>query len=212
VGQLGLARGGSILRTIRLEETRRLARDLSPTVGALLDAENLRPRDLAGVMVSIGPGSYTGLRVGIASAKVFAYAAGCPLVAVPTFSAIALQAPPEVDELWVIADALQGMIYVQRFARGEPLDELRIERAEEVLPKASADVRFTGPGIAMHAGLLPIGAVTISEADREPTLECLFRTGLSLPPLTRAELFALEPIYLRGSSAEEKAKMNEPRG
>ena len=82
VGKLGLARDGAIVRSTRLEETRRLARDLAPIVGELLEAEKLRPKDVMGVMVSIGPGSYTGLRVGITSAKSFAYATGCRLIAV----------------------------------------------------------------------------------------------------------------------------------
>ena len=135
VGKLGLARDGTIVRSRRLEETRRLARDLAPTVSELLAEEVLQPKEIAGVMVSIGPGSYTGLRVGITSAKSFAYATGCKLIAVPTFAAIALQAPDEAREVWVIADALQGMIYVQRLSGsdGIPLDELRIVNARQLL-------------------------------------------------------------------------------
>lgn len=218
VGKLGLARGTVIVRSRRLEETRRLARDLAPTVGELLKEEKLRPQEVSSVMVSIGPGSYTGLRVGIMSAKAFAYATGCSLVAVPTFAAIALQAPAEAREVWVVADALQGSIYVQKFARSAetgvvlPVDALRIVRAEGALSRESNDVWFTGPGVAIHAGCLPPNARVAPEADREPTVESLFRAGQGIAPLSREELFALEPLYLRGSSAEEKAKANEPRG
>ena len=88
---LGLAPGDAIVASQRLDEPRRLARDLANVVRSMLHEQRLQPRELAGVIVSIGPGSYTGLRVGIASAKAFAYAAGCPLIAVPTFAAIALQ-------------------------------------------------------------------------------------------------------------------------
>ena len=197
-----------------MEETRRLARDLAPTVSELLAEEVLQPKEITGVMVSIGPGSYTGLRVGITSAKSFSYATGCKLIAVPTFAAIALQAPNEARAVWVIADALQGMIYVQRFSRvvSDPLDELRIERAEEVLPQLPAEAWVTGPGLAVHAKWLPANARVTSEVDWEPTVESILRTGLSLSSVSREELFALEPLYLRGSSAEEKAKANEPRG
>ena len=55
-----------------------------------------QPRDVQAVIVSRGPGSYTGLRVGIISAKTFAYATGCDLLAVDTFAALALQAPASV--------------------------------------------------------------------------------------------------------------------
>ena len=69
-----------------------------------------------------GSGLPTGLRVGIMSAKALAYATGCRLVAVPTFAAIALQVPAEAVHVWVIADALQGQIYLQRFERGAVAD------------------------------------------------------------------------------------------
>ena len=210
VGKLGLARGG-VVRAAELDATRRHARDLTATVDSLLKADGLRPADLTGVMVSRGPGSYTGLRVGIISAKALAYATGCKLVAADTFAAIAVQAPPEARALWVIADALQGQIYLQRFVRSPQTwaatDELRIARADEEFPKVPAGDWLSGPGVKVYAERLPPGCQLVPEADREPTVESLFRAGQGFPPLTREELFALEPLYLRGRSAEEKAKL-----
>ncbi len=220
IGQLGLARTGGVVASWRLDEPRRLARDLAGIVRSMLDEQKLQPRELAGVMVSVGPGSYTGLRVGIASAKAFAYAAGCPLIAVPTFAAIALQAPAAATDLWVIADGLQGMVYWQRFAStGENAcatntfhsDKLEIARAADVLPIAPPDAWFTGPGVAAFAEWIGSRA-TVVEVGREPSLLSLYRAGLARSPVSREELFALEPLYLRGSSAEEKAQTNEPRG
>src|SRR5205823_13861207 len=90
-GLVALAEG-MVLRGVRpLDEARRHARDLAPAVRQLLDAAGWQPRDLQGVIVSRGPGSYTGLRVGLMSAKTLAYATGCALLAVDTFTAIALQ-------------------------------------------------------------------------------------------------------------------------
>lgn len=217
-GQVGLARGGAVVQSRHLDATRRHARDLAAVVGEVLAAEGLKPSDVTGVMVGIGPGSYTGLRVGVMSAKAFAYATGCRLIAVPTFAAIARQAPSEAQQVWVIADALQGQIYLQRFTRSHesgqlaPADELRIDSADGVLPAAGAEVWLTGPGVKVYADRVPPHCRLVPEADREPTVESLFRAGLELAPVSRAELFALEPLYLRGSSAEEKAKQNGPRG
>lgn len=201
--RVGIARGEAIVRSRTLAETRRLARDLAPAVAELLQDERLTPRQIDQVMVSIGPGSYTGLRVGIMAAKALAYAAGCELIAVPTFAAIALQAGAD-EPIWVIGDALQGLIYIQRFDRDEALDELRIVPVVESLPELPSS-RVFGPGLAVHN---PARVGIISE----PSLESVLRVGLRLSPLSRGELFALEPLYLRGSSAEEKAKANEPRG
>src|SRR5262245_25336168 len=120
MGQVWLARGDRLLRGRRLDEARRHARDLAPAVAELLAGEGWRPRDLDAVVVGRGPGSYTGLRVGVMSAKALAYATGCALVAVDTFTAIALQAPDEADRLDVLADAQQDNVYVQAFARPGP--------------------------------------------------------------------------------------------
>ena len=210
VARVGLARGGAVVRAVELSDTRRHARDLAPTVKAMLEAESLAPADLTGIMVSRGPGSYTGLRVGLMSAKALAYATGCKLVAVDTFAAIAEQAPAEAEQLWVIADALQGQIYLQRFARcaggWTPADELRIDRVKDWLNWAAPGTWISGPGVNVYEDHIPQTCRLVQEADREPRVESVFAVGSGQAALSRAELFALEPLYLRGSSAEEKAK------
>src|SRR5258708_5825883 len=113
-GQVALADGAQLVQLRNLDETRRHAADLAPAVADMLAAQSWKPRDLAAVIVSRGPGSYTGLRVGIMSAKTLAYAVGCKLLAVDTFAAIALQTPPGAAKVDVIADAQQDRIYVQR--------------------------------------------------------------------------------------------------
>jgi tRNA threonylcarbamoyladenosine biosynthesis protein TsaB len=60
--------------------------------------------------------------------------------------------------------------------------------------------------VAEYAARIPREWQVVGETDREPRVESVFAVGSKLPPLTREELFALEPLYLRGSSAEEKAK------
>ena len=92
-GQIGLSIDGVIAHSAQLDPTRRNNRDLAPTTGALLQEAGILPKQLTGVMVSQGPGSFTGLRVGVMSAKMLAYATGCKLIAVPTFCAIAEQTP-----------------------------------------------------------------------------------------------------------------------
>lgn len=209
VGQVGLARSGAVVRSAQLDGSRRHARDLAATVDTLLKAESLAPAELTGVMVGRGPGSFTGLRVGIISAKALAYVTGCKLVAVDTFAAIAQQAPPQAHKLWVIADALQGHVYCQPFTRtGESwlaIGQLRIERLEDWLP-AVGGAWISGPGVRLYADRIPNDRPLVAEPDREPRIESVFAVGLKLTPLTREEMFALEPLYLRGSSAEEKAK------
>ena len=76
VGRVAVASPHAILQERRLDEARRHARDLAPAVQTLLQEQGWRPKNVDAIFVSLGPGSYTGLRVGIMSAKAFAYATG----------------------------------------------------------------------------------------------------------------------------------------
>src|SRR5438876_11766099 len=116
-GFVALADGSQSLHVRRLDETRRHARDLAPAAAELLTRAGWKPRDVQAVVVGRGPGSYTGLRVGLMSAKTFAWATGCALVSLETFAVLAAQVPAEVARLAVLADAQQDRVYAQEFER-----------------------------------------------------------------------------------------------
>lgn len=197
--RVGVARDGAVLASVDLGGGRQNNRLLIPTIHNLLTGQGVAPRSLTGVAVGVGPGSYTGLRVGITAAKTLAYAVGCSLVAVPSFTAIAADVPGTVD---LIADALQGLIYLQRFADGSAVDELRIVPFDEWVKSGGG--RVAGPGVTTFAAKLP-AEFTRSEVV-EPSVAAVYRVALGMTPLTVEEVMKLEPLYLRGSSAEEKAK------
>src|SRR5258708_28493242 len=117
VGRVAVAHGAQLGDVRTLDETRRHARDLAPAVAELCAARGWAVRDLDGVIVSVGPGSYTGLRVGLMSAKTLAYATGCRVLGIETFAAIARQTPAVADRVAVIADAQQQNVYAQIWRR-----------------------------------------------------------------------------------------------
>jgi tRNA threonylcarbamoyladenosine biosynthesis protein TsaB len=209
-GHVAVARGGSLLARSRLDEARRQARDLAPAVAALLREQGWKARVLQGVIVSLGPGSYTGLRVGIISAKALCYAVGCPLLGVETFAALAFQAPAEATHLDVLADAQQDKVYVQPFARAadgawRSTAPLSIRTVDEWLALHATEAWVSGPGIEAHAPRLPAGLKRVALELRTPQPESLLRLGLvRYRAGERDNVWALEPIYLRPSSAEEQ--------
>lgn len=209
-GAVGLALEGRIVGEAALDPARRHNRDLAPAVAELLSAHSLTPRQVFGVMVGVGPGSYTGLRVGIMSAKALAWATGCRLVAVPTFHAIAEQSPPPANAVEVISDALQGLVYVQRFrgdgGKWEPANELKIELASTWAQQLGEGACVSGPGVAVYHAMIPPTVLRVGVEHRTPAISAMFRVGLRFPAVSESELMQLEPLYLRGSSAEEKAK------
>ena len=210
VARAGLALDGAIAASAELPKGREHNRALVPTVRGLLEQLGWKPADLTGIAVGTGPGSYTGLRIGLMLAKTLAYAVGCRLVAVPSFHwlAASVEGALEVD---VIADALKQTVYVQKFgpANGEgvrqPLDTLRAEKVIDWVRTLREGVAVTGPGLELHAAAIPAG-VRIVPPDSGMVLGSLMAVARTLPELTRAELLSLEPLYVRGSSAEEKAK------
>ncbi len=208
IGHVAVAHGARLLEARRLDETRRHARDLAPTVAALLRTAGWKPRELDAVLVNRGPGSYTGLRVGLMSAKVLAYAVGCTVLALDTFAAIAAQAPPEAGLLDVLADAQQDRLYVQRFARSgsawQAASSITIMTAGDWLAGHAGDVWATGPGMRVIGNRLASGRVVAAEV-WDPVPESLLRLGLARYQAgERDDFWALEPLYVRPSSAEEK--------
>ncbi len=208
-GQVALALGDELRGVRHLDEARRNARDLAPATAALLAEQGWRPRDLQAVIVSRGPGSYTGLRVGIMSAKTFAYATGCALLAVDAFAALALQAPPSAPRVDVLADAQQDKVYVQSFVRSaegrQPSTELAIRRFADWLSTREANAWVTGPGLLKWATHLPSDVPKVDTSLWEPQAASLLRIGLArYLEGQRDDPWMLEPLYLRPSSAEEQ--------
>jgi tRNA threonylcarbamoyladenosine biosynthesis protein TsaB len=208
-GRVAVALGADLLEVRNLEASRRHARDLAPAVADLLAGQGWRPRDLHGFVVSRGPGSYTGLRVGVMSAKALAYATGRALIGVDTFAAVALQAPAEASRVEVLADGQQDRVYAQAFVReGEgwrPLTPLAIRPFEEWLAGREPAAWVSGPGLGKWEGRLLPCALLVPPDLREPHPQSLLQLGLARYLAgERDDVFALEPLYLRPSSAEEQ--------
>jgi tRNA threonylcarbamoyl adenosine modification protein YeaZ len=102
--------------------------------------------DLAGIAVGLGPGSFTGLRVGLACAKAIAYARRIPIAGFSSLQALAVDSAGLV---YAATEARKGELFVQAFQDGEPRGEVRIVRAAELrLPEGA---RLIGPGLAGSA-------------------------------------------------------------
>jgi tRNA threonylcarbamoyladenosine biosynthesis protein TsaB len=211
VGQVAVAQGLEIRGIRWLDEARRHARDLAPAVSELLAEQGWKPRDLDCVLVSSGPGSYTGLRVGIISAEALAYATGCAVLAIDTFAVIAAQAPADAMQLAVLADAQQENVYVQRFERqaaGAPLQvqsNLAVTTISEFLSHDDRTAWVTGPALHIWASRLPSDIRQVQSEHWDPRVEPLVSLGLCRWQRgERDDLWTLEPLYVRPSAAERK--------
>ena len=191
---------------------RRNARLLIPAVDDLLKHASLSPAEIDVVAVSIGPGSFTGLRVGVVFAKTFAWVNNAKLVAVDTLQALAQRAAPTDCEVTVISDAQRGDVFVNSY-RGselmEPTASVRIESLETVLAglQTQANSVITGPGVTHYADQLPDSIVTAEADHRMPQASALLPSARDLIRKEQwADLDTIEPVYLRRSYAEESRR------
>jgi tRNA threonylcarbamoyladenosine biosynthesis protein TsaB len=218
-GSVALLDGPRLLNEVRLSAQQRSAQSLAPAIRDLLETADWAPSAVRLVAVAIGPGSFTGLRVGLTTAKTFAYAVECDLVAVPTLEVVAAQiadddiAPNDgirTMRLLAVLDAGRQQVFAARFAR---TGDGRLECLE---PTALVDdaawlggVRpgdlVSGPGLRKFAGHLPDGAIIAPAelwAPRAATVGGLaFARHASGQ---RDDPCRLVPQYHRASAAEEK--------
>lgn len=150
------------------------------------------------VAVVVGPGAFTGLRVGVAQALGLAFARGVPLRAVPSL-ALRAAAGGESDNTLAVIDARKGRLYVQRFRVAGGLPEA--EAAPEDLPPEAASALAAGGSVVVGEGAplvpLPAGA-TVPALPPDAFVRSGWPLCASLPDVEASEL---APFYLREPDA-----------
>ncbi|MEQ1824712.1 MAG: tRNA (adenosine(37)-N6)-threonylcarbamoyltransferase complex dimerization subunit type 1 TsaB [Pirellula sp.] len=92
------------------------AKTLAPAIARLLSRASVAPQQLTAIALITGPGSFTGLRVGVSTAKAMAYALKIPTVEIDTLDVIASQTASSVPILDVVLDAYRGQVFHSRYA------------------------------------------------------------------------------------------------
>ena len=184
---------------------------LAPAIATCLQAAGVSADDVHGVAVSLGPGLFTGIRVGIATAQAFAHARGLPMVGLASLDLLAFGQRHVRRDIVPVIDARRGELFwatyravpggVQRigdFRRGRP----EVLAAE--VEATSAETLCVGDGAVAHRGLLEsAGADLVTGPGSHPDAESLVE--LAMPRFLREETVKpeeLSPIYLRQADAQ----------
>lgn len=179
------AADGSGLAASGWTSDRRQGHETLPRLLQLLADHGLALRDVSGVAVGLGPGSFTGLRVGMSLAKGLALALGCPLVGVPSLTAW-LDAEPDARAALARAGARDAYLLL----RGETQPRI-VDR--DLLPPDARSARVVAPAeLAEAFGLL--GAVSPHRA--AASIAATAARRLAEHP-AGDDLALLEPAYLR---------------
>jgi tRNA threonylcarbamoyladenosine biosynthesis protein TsaB len=205
-GSLALAEDGRLLGEYSLQSAGTYLQHLLPGLEALLQAAGRDAQDIGAIAVSQGPGNFTGLRIGLATAQGLALALGCPLVAVSTLEVLAAQFPFHPHPIGVIMDARRREVFFGLYRCPEeapqPLAGPERLALEDLPPRLKPPLLLTGPALNAFGDFLkPVLPPDIQWAPpemrhpRAATVARLGRTcllqGLTTPPER------LSPIYLR---------------
>lgn len=217
-GGAALLRNGEIAGTARLAEGLRHGRELMPAAAALLEQAGIAARDLAAVAVSGGPGSYTGIRVGVMAAKALAYGSGRKLVSVSSLAAMALTMQLEDGAqtgatVLVLQDARRDEVYAGLYRLGDR-DALALRPDAAVAPEEAAGFLaelvsqgsrplLAGSGFSTYARLFStFGEVTASPAKVHPGAVGLLGWRQLLREES-ADPLLLQPEYLRRDAGHD---------
>jgi len=188
-----------------------------PTAAALLSANSLAVRDVVEVVVGRGPGSFTGVRIGVATAKGLAHGLGMPLFAVGTLDAVAWAFRDDEVLLGVLGDAMRGEVYPALFrchkGRATRLAADRVAKPADVAAEWAVlgePLLVTGNGLrkygALFAETLGGDATFAPENLWAPSARGLFDAyaeAIRTHALGDGEPGAVLPVYTRLSDAEE---------
>lgn len=209
-GSVALCRGGVIIGEICLRNPRSHSEKLLPAVDTLLEMTGETTASIAAVAVSHGPGSFTGLRIGVAAAKGLAFALKVPLFGIPTLELLAANAPSGGSTVCAVLDARRGEVFAALFTVEE---EGPVKLREEAILRPEGLAKIIPSG-TLVVGFLPAGLREFLEEKcrsvyfSPPHLNyprasvTALRGDAALKARHPSETDTLAPFYLRPSDAE----------
>ena len=181
--------------TVTADPSRKHAETILPAVQEALGQCGYTLRDLDYVAVDVGPGSFTGLRIGICVANALAFALGIPVIPVDSLSVVGEQALAEAEDCYAMIDANNGNVYCAHLVRDRPKPEVHAEPLTEFLSRI-------GSGAVAAGNVKPEG-IDFRLFEAVPNSLSLARYAFRHPDLA-AE--TAEALYVQKSGAERRRK------
>jgi len=212
LGSIAVIDGSTVVAEEVFPHGLKHAAGIVPIIDRLMRDRGWSPHDVEHLYVSVGPGSFTGLRIGVTLAKTMALAIGVKLVAVPSLEVLARNAPAEAKHLILVLDAKRDQIFTARYERGDrgwiEHEGARLDDLTSMLARSPRPVHLLGEGIPYHEKFIPpydASAIVTPEESWRARAAIVAEIGMALAAEGRfADPFTLTPIYVRKPEAEEK--------
>ena len=217
IGSVATVVDGAVVAEEEFAHGLQNAAQILPIIDRLTRAQSWTPRDVDELYVSIGPGSFTGLRIAATLAKTFAMATGVKLLAVPTVRVLAENAPAEAWHVIIVLDAKRGQIFTARFERvGNEWVErepAKLDSLTAMLERSPRPVHLLGEGIPYHEKFIPRDDSSVIVVPPEAARARASVVAAIGHAMARRGEFAdpqrLTPIYIRRPEAEEKYEVSK---
>ena len=216
---VGLVQDGHVLAECDISVGLTHSEGLMPQLDQMFARTGIKKENTDRIAVSIGPGSFTGLRIGLAAAEAMAYAWQCGICGVNTLEAMAYNIPVEGVVLVPVLDAQKGNFYAAfyEWTDGElrkvrPVEMADRETLLQQLQACGKPVLLMGECEKLMKKELPDGISVAPEQVRLPKASSVALAAEGTEPLTGEDVFTLRPYYIRKSEAEELWEKRHPQG
>jgi tRNA threonylcarbamoyladenosine biosynthesis protein TsaB len=213
VGSVALVEDGVVVAEESFRYGLQHAALMVPAIDGICRSLGWAAEDIGEIYVSAGPGSFTGLRIGITLAKTLAFVTGAKIVAVPSALVVVQNVPVGAREAIVVMDAKRDQIFTAAFERcsggeWEWREQAHLDSLAAMLSRAPRPVYLIGEGIGFHRKFIPLGdegIVLCEEGLWTPTARVVAGLGFGMARRGEfVEAMKLSPIYIRKPEAEEK--------
>lgn len=214
-GSVAVSKGGELLRSILFDASDTHSATLMPAVDSCLSGSGVGIGEVDRFAVVSGPGSFTGLRIGLATIKAFASIGRRPVSAMKSLELLAAAMPFAASPVATLIDARRSEVYAAVYdtSSGKPAEllapcALRPEKTAEKLAEEGlhGPVIFCGTGAIRYRdtieGLAGDGSVFAGPLHAQPSAAALAALAYELEPVPYGELSSLEPFYLRPPDAK----------
>ncbi len=202
---IALLKGAELIAQFTSSAPNRQSSDMLPEIGKLLSSHSYGIEDIDLFSVGLGPGSFTGLRIGVTTVRAMAFVLKKPIIGIPSIDALAHSVTGNQSDICVIIDAKQGKVYGRFYKRSRagirPVSKILLVPIDKLLTGIKTPTLFLGDAIALYKeAILKTGMHrVIFTPEKNCCPEAAIIGNLSFGKWKkryRDNIFTLSPLYI----------------